>query len=176
MPIVTRLNYLKAAVIHCASRDVRFYLTGVYLGDGYLAATDGHKLIIIDDDILGLGLIIPRDAIISLGKKVKSDFDVEIEIKDNGFGLMSCAGQYEYFKFIEGKFSVVSKADIPEPEQPIATFMYFNSDYLRDFSKSMQILTGNKAAHPIVKSTGTNSSAYIKLTDYAHGVLMPMRQ
>lgn len=175
MPIVTKLNYLQAAVIHSASKDVRLYLCGVYIGDGFIAATDGHRLIMINDNVCGCGLIIPRDAIISLAKKAKRG-NVTIEIKDDGFGLMSCNGQYEYFKFIDGKFPDISRADMPEPKQPVAEWLLINTDYLRDFAKSMQILTENKIAQPIVKPTSKNERAYISMTDYAHGILMPMKQ
>lgn len=178
MTIVTKLNYLQAAVIHSASKDVRFYLCGVYIGRGVIAATDGHRLIIIEDDIdvdEGQSLIIPRDAIINLAKKAKRG-NVSIEIKDDGFGLMTCNGQYEYFKFIDGKFPDISRVDMPEPEKPVAEWVLLNTDYLRDFAKSMQILTGNKISQPIVKPTGKNDRAYISMTEYAHGILMPMRQ
>lgn len=178
MPIVTKYKYLRAAVNHTTKNDVRWYLTGVYLGDGYIASTNGHHAIIINDpEIYGLGLIIPSDAIKSLIRKVGTKFigNVSIEVKDGGFGLMSCNGYYEYFKFINEKFPDIKKVDVPEPQEPLATWVYINPDYLKLFQKSMHELNGSKIGAPLLKPTGENSVIYVELTDYAHGLLMPLR-
>lgn len=177
MPIITRYKYLRAAVIHTAKNDVRFYLTGVYLGNGFISATNGHTMIMIEDDILGLGLIIPRETILSLIKKLgtRKDYELSIEIKDDGFGLISCAGGFEYFRFIQGKFPDVARVDVPEPTKPVACWNTYDADYVKAFQKSFHILTGFLRNSPLIKQTGENTSAYVCLTDYAHGILMPMR-
>ena len=177
MPIITRYKYLRAAVIHTAKQDVRFYLCGVYLGDGFICATNGHTMIMIEDDILGLGLIIPRDTILSLVKKIgtRRDHELSIEIKDDGFGLISCAGEFEYFKFIDGKFPDLKRVDVQEPAEPVACWNTYNADYVKNFQKSLHILHGSSHGSPMIKQTGENTSAYVCLTDNAHGILMPMR-
>lgn len=177
MPIITRYKYLRAAVIHTAKNDVRFYLTGVYLGDGFISATNGHTMIMIEDDILGLGLIIPRETILSLIKKLgtRKDYELSIESKDDGFGLISCNGEFELFEFIEGKFPDVKRVDVPEPTKPVACWNTYDADYVKDFQKSLHILQGNPHSSPLIKSTGENTSAYVCLNNNAHGILMPMR-
>lgn len=177
MPIITRYKYLRAAVIHTAKNDVRFHLTGVYLGDGFISATDGYRMIMIEDNIYGLGLIIPRDTILSLIKKLgtRRDHELSIEIKDDGFGLISCAGEFEYFKFIDGKFPDVKRVDIPEPTEPVACWNTYNASYVKDFEKSLHILQGNPHSAPMLKPRDENSAIYVCLTDTAHGILMPMR-
>lgn len=179
MPIVTEYRYLKAALNHVATNDVRFYLCGVCLGDGFIAATNGHHLLMIDDkDIFGMGLIIPSDAIKSLVRKIGKkprDQELSIEIKDNGFGLMSCSGEYEYFKFIDGKFPDVKRADIPKPSKPIAEWVYLDPRYIMCFQKTMNDLTGGSTLVPLIMPTGKNTAAYIELVDNVHGVLMPRR-
>lgn len=179
MQVITQYSYLRAAVNHTAKRDVRFYLNGVFIGDGVIAATCGHQLLMINDDnVKGMNHIIPSDVIKSLVRKVGTKFkgNVSIEVKDDGFGLMSCDGNYEYFRFIDGKFPDIKRVDIKEPEKPVAHWLYVNPDYLQLFKKSYEILIGSNHAVPIVMQTGENSSMYIKMTDYAHGILMPMRQ
>lgn len=178
MPIITRYKYLRAAVIHTAKNDVRFYLTGVYLGDGFISATDGTRMIMIKDDILGLGLIIPRETILSLVKKLgtRKDYELSIEIKDDGFGLISCAGEFEYFKFVDGKFPDISRVDFSEPTEPVACWNIYNASYVKDFQKSMHILNGVARGSPMIKPRDENSAMYVCLTDNAHGILMPMRQ
>jgi len=172
-------DYLRAAVIHAAKQDVRFYLCGVYLGDGYMAATDGHKLIIINDECFaGCDYILPRDSVDYFIKKNGSKAygqPVRLTIMDNGFNLMELNGNYEYFKFIEGKFPDISRVDVPKPDKPEGHPM-FNIEYLAEFLKSYRILIGNKAATGLnILTRGDNLSAYIELGENSHGILMPMR-
>lgn len=62
---------IKAAALFKASRDVRFYLCGVYIGDGFIASTNGHAALICDEpETVGMDLIIPAETINSLIKKV----------------------------------------------------------------------------------------------------------
>ena len=43
---------LKAASLCKAKNDVRFYLCGIYLGDGFISATNGHVALIINEENL----------------------------------------------------------------------------------------------------------------------------
>lgn len=173
-------KYLQACLPHAAKKDVRFYLCGLYLGDGFMASTDGHRLMIIRDSAFnGCNYIIPRETVTSflrkLGKNPRYNI-VTLETLDNGFNTIECMGEYEYFKFIDGKYPDVTRVDIPKPREIVAANFYFNPEYLLDFQKSAQFLTGNRCSTPEVKQTGQNSVAYIELhADNAHGVLMPMR-
>jgi len=172
-------DYLRATVIHTAKQDVRFYLRGVYIGDGYMAATCGHKLIVIEDDCFnGCDFIIPRENIEFFIKKNGNNpmsKEVCLTILDNGFNLLSLLGNYEYFKFIDGKFPNISRVDISRPEKSEGHPM-FNIGYLADFLKSYKILNGKNHMEGLnILSRGETNSAYIDISENAHGVLMPMR-
>lgn len=172
-------DHLRACMPHTAKNEVRFYLCGIYLGDGFMAATNGHKLIMIEDERLaGCDYIIPRDAVDFFIKKLGTkpmNKTVTLTIGDDGFNIMELMGRYEYFKFIDGKFPLVKKVDIPKPEKSEGNPM-FNISYMADFVKSFKILTGDNHADGLnILSRGNTESAYVELTDNAHGVLMPMR-
>lgn len=44
--IELQYDNLKATALCKAKNDVRFYLTGIYIGDGFVAATNGHMALI----------------------------------------------------------------------------------------------------------------------------------
>jgi DNA polymerase III sliding clamp (beta) subunit (PCNA family) len=176
--IIFNYDYLRAAMPHTANRDVRFYLQGVYLGDGFMAATDGHRLIMINDECFaGCDHIIPREAVDFFIKKCKNNpisKEVTLTMQDDGFNILELLGNYEYFKFIDGKFPQVQRVDIPKPEKSEGN-PQFNIAYMNDFLKSLKILSGSNHHTSIKITTNNNQSAYVDLTDNAHGIIMPLR-
>lgn len=64
------LNYkhLQATSLFAAHREVRFYLMGVLVKDGVMAATNGHCALICDaPEVKDLEVIIPIEIVKSLG-------------------------------------------------------------------------------------------------------------
>lgn len=172
-------DYLRACIPHVSKNDVRFYLCGIYLGDGFMSATDGHKMIKIDDECFaGCDHIIPAGVVDFFIKKLGTNpmnKSVTLTIGDDGFNIMGLMDRYEYFKFIDGKFPLVSRVDIPKPEKSEG-HPKFQIAYMADFLKSYKIL--NKANHATglnILTRGDTESAYVELTDNAHGILMPLR-
>ena len=171
---------LRAASICKAKNDVRFYLTGVYIGDGFIASTNGHIALIVDDENLsGFDLIIPAEAIDSLIKKVGNNpmfktVKLHQLAEDSDFWLLDHNGSFELFKPIDGKFPDIKKVDIEKPEKvEFKNFPSFDFNYLNLFLKVGKIL-GLKHSPEIFPTTETNC-AYVELTEKAHGLLMPRR-
>lgn len=172
-------KYLQACLPHTANREVRFYLCGVYLGDGYMAATDGHRLIIIDDECFnGCDYIISREVINFFIKKCGKNpivKDVTLTLMKDGFNILELMGTYEYFKFIDGKFPDIKKVDIKKPEKS-ESHPKLNPKYLLDFVRSARLLTGSNHIDAVDMFTrGKSDPVYIELSDNAHGILMPLR-
>ena len=177
--VVFNYDYLRACMPYAAKNEVRFYLCGIYLGDGFMAATDGHKMILIEDECFdGCDYILPRESVDFFIKKLKTNpmnKNATLKVMDDGFNLMECMGHYEYFKSIDGKFPDVKKVDIPKPEKSEGRPI-FNIKYLSDILKSYRILNGSNHQDGLdILCNGDKNSAYIELTGNAHAVLMPMR-
>lgn len=169
---------LKAAALCKAKSDVRFYLCGVYLGDGFIASTNGHVGLIIDEESLsGYDLIIPAETIESLVKKVGNTpmlKTVNLHQLEDGFWLLDHNGSYELFKPIDGKFPDIKKIDIPKPKEIMfKEFPIFDITYLNLFLKVAKTLGLNHS--PNVLPTTETGCAYVDITDKAHGLLMPRR-
>lgn len=169
---------LKAASLCKAKNDVRFYLCGVYLGDGFIASTNGHVGLLIDEENLkGFDLIIPSETIDSLIKKVGNTpilKNVNLHKLEDGFWLIDHNGSYELFKPIDGKFPDIKKIDIEKPTNiQFKEYPSFDFVYLNLFLKVNKALGFNTS--PRIYPTTERTTAYVELTDKAHGLLMPKR-
>ncbi|MFW2080677.1 hypothetical protein ACNPQK_06860 [Acinetobacter guillouiae] len=175
--IELQYNNLKATALCRAKRDVRFYLCGVYVGDGFVAATNGHMALICNEpDSVGMDLIIPGEAIDSLIKKV-GNFPItkitKLHQVDKEFWLLEHNGTVELFRPIDGKYPDIKRVDIPKPtEIQFKFYPKFNLEYLSIFQKVAKVY---KQAFPSFYPTTENHSAYVEITSDVHGILMPLR-
>lgn len=172
---------LQASMLFTANQDVRFYLMGVYVGKGVVAATNGHALILCDEpEAKDLDLIIPKYIIKSLCTKVGKKPNIQTVLLHDvggGFWLLQHAGSdsYELFKPIDGKFPDIKRVDIPKPEKYTAeSFPDFDFDYLNLFLKACRVYNGY--SHPKLFPTTENDRCYVEIDDRVHGVLMPRRK
>lgn len=168
---------LKAASLCKAKNDVRYYLTGIYVGDGFVASTNGFLALICDEsDSVGMDLIIPGESIDSLIRKVGNKTRIETTLLhqiDDEFWCMSHAGHFEMFRPIEGKYPDIKRVDIPKPtEIQFKFYPKFNLEYLSIFQKVAKVY---KQAFPSFYPTTENHSAYVEITSDVHGILMPCR-
>ena len=171
---------LQACSLFKASNDVRFYLCGVYVGDGAVVATNGHTMLICDDpNAADLDLIIPKETIDSLLRKVgkRPKFTtVQLHQLEDGFWLLEHIGSYELFKPVDSKYPAWRRVDMKKPKKYTAeSFPQFNFDYLNDFKKVAHIYSGNTVAQPKLFPTTANDRCYVEINDRVHGVIMPLR-
>ncbi len=168
---------LKAAALCKAKQDVRFYLCGVFVGKGVVAATNGHILLICEEpEAADIELIIPAEAIDSLvrkgGSKPKNSTVLLHELED-GLWLFNHAGTWELFRPVEGKYPSFERVDIKKPESfDGQQYPQFNFDYLVTFNKIAKIYG---KTFPALHPTTEKDSAYIEINDRVHGVIMPLR-
>lgn len=168
---------LKAAALCKAYRDVRFYLCGVYVGDGFIASTNGHMALLCNEgDAKGMDLIIPGEAINSLIKKVGNSPIGEITKLhqiDKEFWMLDHSGTMEIFRPVEGKYPDIKRIDIEKPSDiQFKDFPHFDFTYLGIFQKVAKIY---KQGRPLVYPTTEHARAYVEITENVHGLLMPCR-
>ena len=176
--IELQYDELKALSLCKAKQDVRFYLCGIYIGDGLMASTNGHIALVVDSpETSGMDLIIPAETIDSLVKKVGNNpmmKTVDLHQLEDGFWLLDHDGSYELFKPIEGKFPDIKRIDIKKPEKITFTdYPSFDINYLSVFLKAGKALGLNTS--PQIFPTTEKEVAYVELNDRAHGLLMPRR-
>lgn len=97
-----------------AQQDVRYFLNGLLLEihDDYIisVATDGHRLaktqIVVDP--LGIDIvqsIVPRKAVLEIGKFVSSESNEDVSVKLNGSHISIQSGNFLFIsKLIDGRF------------------------------------------------------------------------
>lgn len=185
--------FLAAAVKACAHKDVRFYLEGVLVGNGMVAATNGHIAIILEYQ--GIKdepeIIIPKAAIEWLVKKVKfTGLDcgdvVEIlpfpSVEDPKRMIISFRRSetshidYEVFTPIDGKFPDVKRVLATASRVCTADAPVFSFNYLSIISKAKQILTQSRLDGVQMFFNGANGVTYVPMgIEDCHGLIMPMR-
>lgn len=183
--IVVKTDHLRAALLFAASKDVRYYLNGVYLESSEtetrLTATDGHCLgSLRSDAVNGMGgrsfldLIIPSAPIVSALKLLpKGETDVCVSLQD-GRWTLEAGGAKLPFEPIDGRFPDYRRVlpnNIPDgkPAQ-------FDPALLLRFAKAAVILKGKKGT-ALVHHHDAGSSALLTVSDFDDfaGVCMPIR-
>ena len=171
------------AALNCSAiKDVRFYLQGVYVNFKTAtrftcASTNGHMLYVsigqIDDvsndDLSGLSLIIPNDAIKKLDKK--KNYVVFEVLGDNRYILDD-----QIFTAIDGKFPQISRV-IPETlNDSEAAVSNYNPDYLVRAQKALNAYYQNKASttYPMFQR-GNESGIMHNGSNDCQVVIMPIR-
>lgn len=177
--IELQYKHLKALSLCKAKSDVRFYLCGIYLGDGFMASTNGHIALIIDEENLnGFDLILPNEAVNSLIRKVGNNPKVKtinLHQLDDEYWVLDHQGSLELFKPIDGKFPDIKHVDIEKPKDiQFKDYPKFNFEYLDIFMKVYKTL-GCKGLSPTIYPTTEEKPAYVELDSSSHGLLMPMR-
>ncbi len=157
---------LKAAALFKAKRDVRFYLCAVYVGNGFIASTNGHVMLICEElEASGMDMIIPAEAVDSLIKKVGNHpltKTTKLHQVDDEFWLLDHNGAYELFKPVNGKYPDIKKVDIAKPtEIQFKDYPRFNLEYLSLFQKAAQIY---RTEFPTIYPTTEKDRAYVEIT------------
>ncbi|CAM0682262.1 hypothetical protein RAN67_04225 [Acinetobacter baumannii] len=170
-------RHLQATSLFAAQREVRFYLMGVLVKDGMMAATNGHCALICDaPEVQDIEVIIPIEIVKSFIKKVGNNPKVKtitLSQIDDEFWLLDYEnGMFEFFRPIDGKFPDISRVDIPKPTEPPKEFVQWNLEYVSNFMKCSKILN---CRFPLFYPSGATTSTYVEFVDGVHGLLMPLR-
>ncbi len=156
----------------------------VSIGDGYIGATNGPSMLIINngafegcDYMLG-GVSVCDFYQFVLGlppETVINQFQLEIGEVD-AMAVIN-GGEYNYpLELVKAPRTCLRKADIPKPdavELKAVDMPYFNPDLLKDFIDAGQLYSSQPVAYIQILPTGSEKPIYIDMTPDMHGLLMP---
>lgn len=164
-----------AALLICAGKkDVRYYLNGVYFtankaGRPIAVATEGSVLLAVEIDAPSLPFaprIIPREA---LEQAAKAKGEVEIGLTE----ITLRSGTKIPYQPIDGRFPDYTR--ILPPTEREAGEPILDSQYVADFTKVAQLLTGIKGSPVLFSPGGAKEAVLVRFTTAeAVGVVMPM--
>lgn len=172
---IPKLAWLKAVMLAAAKKDVRYYLNGVMVRNGEVAATNGHMALIIkSDDIKSDGeYIIDNNTlktIVTAHKSIKGDNRVEVvdSMTTTGINKISIAP-------VDGKFPDINRVIPREPSGEIA---HFNYEYLLACQKANEEFLDRKNVYIKLQHNG-QAGAKFESDDEGDnkliGVVMPVR-
>ena len=143
------VRILLAAEICSGNEDVRNYLNGVCIEDKYVVATNGHRLVAIpheqevEADLFPI--TIPIETVVQLrkmlGQKERNNSDVTLFEVMDGVHYMETGDKTIAFKPVDGTFPNWATI-IPRRDAKVEFIDSFHWDYMADFVKINQILSG----------------------------------
>ena len=175
--VTVPVSHLKALRLHAAEKDVRYYLQGIYfdLPNGKLAATDGHRMMLVGTKTGAGDFIAPNEFIDNIIKACKGRNAPEsVEITFDS-GTLSCEVLGATFKAVpvDGKFPDYQRV-IPSSLSGEVSFI--NSEYLYDAAKALALIDGAKKQYaPYIAYNGNGPAIAYGGSDEALVILMPMR-
>lgn len=164
------LQVLLASCVCVAKKDIREYFNYVRVQDGYVASTDGHRLLLCDIDGLDktFSLFIHPKDIKELCKGVINsarygDVSISIERSNSGTNAVMTFGQntISFPPVNVGNYPNVKRI-IPASDGVVDTMFQFNWQYLADMQKVAKLLGYSNFVR--VKPTGINKPALIEFS------------
>ena len=172
---IPKLAWLKVVSLAAAKNDVRYYLNGVMVRNGEVAATNGHMLLLIkSDDIKSDGeYIIDNDTfkmILTAHKGIKGY--THIWVVDS----VAITGKSKiHITPVDGKFPDINRVIPKEPSGEIA---HFNAEYLLACQKANGEFLGGKYHWVKLQHNGQAGSKFESEDEDGNkliGVVMPVR-
>ena len=170
---IPKLAWLKAVMLAAAKKDIRYYMNGVMVRNGEIAATNGHMALIIKSDSIKSDgeYIIGNDTIkliINVNKFIKGDNPVKVAHGMTTRNMISIIP-------VDGKFPDVNRIIIQKPSGEIA---HFNYEYLLKCQKANNVFLGH--THPWIKlqyngQAGAKFESEDEDGNKLVGVVMPIR-
>lgn len=172
---IPKLAWLKAVMLAAAKKDVRYYLNGVMVRNGEMAATNGHMLLLIKSDgIKSDGeYIIDNDTlkkIVTAHKGIKGDNRVEV-----ADSMTATGNSKTHIAPLDGKFPDVDRVI---PANTSGKVGQFDFDYLATLQKANQEFLVMRNALIYLQHNGPVSAAKFETETYGAvlvGVVMPYR-
>ena len=170
---IPKLAWLKAVMLAAAKKDVRYYLNGVMVRNGEMAATNGHMALIIKSDgIKSDGEYIIDNhtlkMIVNSYKIVTGDTPVEVKYGTTGIGRISITP-------VDGKFPDVNRVI---PQEPSGEIAHFNYEYLLACQKANEEFLDRKSVYIKLQHNGQSGAKFESDDENDNkliGVVMPIR-
>ena len=172
---IPKLAWLKAVMLAAAKKDVRYYLNGVMVRNGEMAATNGHMLLIIKSDSIKSDgeYIIDNDTlkmIVTAHKGIKGGNRVEV------VDSMTITGKGKiHITPVDGKFPDINRVIPQETSGEIANFNY---EYLLACQKANEEFLDRKNVYIKMQHNGQSGAKFESEDEDGNklvGVVMPVR-
>ena len=172
---IPKLAWLKAVMFSAAKNDVRYYLNGVMVRNGEMAATNGHMVLLIKSESIKSDgeYIIDNDTlkmIVTSHKGIKGDN--RIEVID---GVVTTGKNKVHITPVDGHFPDVNRVI---PANTSGEVGQFDFDYLATLQKANQEFLGMRNALIYLQHNGQVSAAKFETETYDAvliGVVSPVR-
>ena len=172
---IPKLAWLKAVMIAAAKKDVRYYLNGVMVRNGELAATNGHMVLMIKSESIKSDgeYIIDNDTlkmIVTSHKGIKGDNRVEV-----ADSMTVTGGSKIHIAPVDGKFPDVNRVI---PQETSGEIAHFNAEYLLACQKANGEFLDHK--YPWIKlqhngKAGAKFESEDEDSNKLIGLVMPVR-
>lgn len=172
---IPKLAWLKAVMMAAAKTDVRYYINGVMVRNGELAATNGHMALLIKSEKIKSDgeYIIDNDTlkmIVASKKGIKGDNRVEVED-----GTFIIGSNKISITPLDGKFPDIN---LVIPQETSGEIAHFNYEYLLTCQKANGEFLGGK--YPWIKlqhngQAGAKFESEDEEGNKLAGVVMPIR-
>ena len=143
---IPKFVWLKSVSLAAAKNDVRYYLNGVMIRNGEIAATNGHMALMVKSESIKSDgeYIIDNDTLKMLftaHKGIKGDTRIEVvdSVAITGKSKISITP-------VDGKFPDINRVI---PQEPSGEIAHFNAEYLLACQKANDKFLGGKC--PLVK-------------------------
>ncbi len=171
---IPKLAWLKAVMLAAAKKDVRYYLNGVMVRNGEMAATNGHMLLLIKSEKIKSDgeYIIDNHTlkmIVTVHKGIKGDNPVEVkDSTTTGIGRISITP-------VDGKFPDINRVI---PQDPSGEIAHFNAEYLLACQKANEEFLDRKNVCIKLQHNGQSGAKFESEDENDNkliGVVMPVR-
>ena len=172
---IPKLAWLKAVMLAAAKKDVRYYLNGVMVRNGEMAATNGYMALLIKSESIKSDgeYIIDNDTlkmIVTAHKGIKGDNRVEVidSMTTTGSSKISITP-------VDGKFPDVNRVI---PQETSGEIAHFNAEYLLACQKANGEFLDHKYPWIKLQHNGQAGAKFESDDDNGNkliGVVMPVR-
>ena len=172
---IPKLAWLKAVMFSAAKNDVRYYLNGVMVRNGEMAATNGHVLLFIKSEKIKSDgeYIIDNDTlkmIVTSHKGIKGDN--RIEVID---GVVTTGKSKVHITPVDGHFPDVNRVI---PQETSGEIAHFNAEYLLACQKANGEFLDHKYPWIKLQHNGNKGAKFESEDEDGNkliGVVMPVR-
>ena len=172
---IPKLSWLKAVMLAAAKKDVRYYLNGVMVRNGEMAATNGHMALLIKSESIKSDgeYIIYNDTlkmIVTSHKGIKGYTRIEVidSMTTTGSSKISITP-------VDGKYPGVNQFT---PQETSGEIAHFNYEYLLACQKANEEFLERKYAHIKLQHNGKAGAKFDSDDEDGNkliGVVMPVR-
>ena len=172
---IPKLAWLKAVMLAAAKKDVRYYLNGVMVRNGEMAATNGRMLLLIKSEKIKSDgeYIIDNDTLkmlLTAHKGIKGDTRIEVvdSVAITGKSKISITP-------VDGKFPDINRVI---PQEPSGEIAHFNYEYLLACQKANFEFFDSKGAYIKLQHNGQAGAKFESDDEDGNkliGVVMPVR-